>query len=414
MTAKAIYSQLDVESIRAQFPGLQQEINGHPLAYLDNAATTQKPQVVLDAVLRSLGLDASNIHRGIHTLSHRATEAFESARDEVASFLSAASSREVVFVRGATEGVNLVASAFLAPLLEAGDEVLVTEMEHHSNWVPWQWVCQQRGARLVVARVDDRGELDREDFIAKLGPKTRLAAFCHVSNVLGTVNPVSDLCSAARERGIPTLVDGAQALLHGPQDVPALGCDFYVASGHKLFAPTGIGILWGRSDRLQVMGPYQLGGGMIQQVGVDETTFAPSPQRLEAGTPDIAGAVGLGAALHWLASLDQEALQRHERELMSACEQRLQEIDGVTILGRPRQRLGAIPFVFEGVHPHDVGTILDQGGVAVRSGHHCAQPLMARLHQVATVRASFAVYNTLKEVDVLAQRLLKVKEVFRR
>ncbi len=410
--ATLVAPSLDPGLLRPDFPALDQKIHGHPLVYLDNAATTQKPTAVLRALDRYYRRDCSNVHRGVHTLSQRSTASYESARGIVQRFLGSSSDREIVFVRGATEGINLVARSFLGPRLEPGDEVLVTAMEHHANIVPWQLVCKAAGARLRVLPMDDRGELRLEELGKVLTERTRLLAAVHVSNALGTVNPVEELVAAARQRGVPVLLDGAQAVPHKAVNVEALGCDFYVFSGHKAFGPTGIGVLWGRREHLETMEPYQGGGDMIVTVGFEGSTFREPPARFEAGTPNIAGAIGLGAALEYLEELGLPQIEAYEAELLSYATQRIGSLPGIRLIGTARRKAGVLSFVVEGVHPHDVGTILDQRGVAVRVGHHCAQPVMAHFGVPATVRASFAFYNTRFEVDALEQGLREVKEIF--
>ncbi len=395
-----------------EFPALAQSVHGKPLVYLDSAATTQKPRAVIDALVDFYERDNANVHRGIHQLSERATAAYEQAREKVGRFLGATQPEEIVFVRGTTEAVNLVAHSFLRPRLQTGDEVLVTAMEHHSNIVPWQLVCAERGARLRVAPIDERGDLILEELAAAIGPRTRLVALAHVSNALGTVNPVGQVVELAHARGVPVLIDGAQAVPHFPVDVGALGCDFYAFSGHKAYGPTGVGALYGRRALLEEMPPYQGGGEMILSVSFERTLYNRVPLRFEAGTPDIAGVVGLGAAIDWLGRLDRPSVAQHETRLVTAAVRRLQELPGVTLVGRPRQRVGVVSFVMEGVHPHDLGTLLDREGVAIRTGHHCAQPLMERFGVAATARASFALYNTEEDLDRLVAALLRAREVF--
>jgi len=402
----------DVERIRAEFPILSQRIHGHPLVYLDNAATTQKPRAVIDAVRRYYEEDNANVHRGVHLLSERATRAYEGARVKVARFLGAADPREVIFVRGTTEGINLVAQTFGRQRVGAGDEVLVTALEHHSNIVPWQLLCQEKGATLRVVPITDAGDLDLDALDALLGPRTRLLAVAQVSNALGTVNPVAELVARAHARGVTVLVDGAQGAPHLGFDVQASGADFYAFSGHKLYGPTGIGVLWGRRELLEAMPPWQGGGDMILSVTFEKTTFNDLPYKLEAGTPHISGAVGLGAALDWVAGVGLEAVAAHERALVARAVDALGQVPGIRLVGTPRERAGALSFLLGDVHPHDVGTVLDRQGVAVRAGHHCAQPLMKRYGVAATVRASFAAYNTAAEIEALVRGLHKVREVF--
>ena len=397
---------------RDDFPILERRVHGKPLVYLDSAASSQKPRQVLDAVQDYYARHHSNVHRGVHMLSAEATDAYEGAREKVAGFVGAADARECVFVRGATEGLNLVAQAWARPRLEPGDEVLVTEMEHHSNIVPWQMVCRQTGAELRVVPIDDAGDLRLDEFDALLGPRTRVLALAHVSNALGTVNPVAELAERARAAGALVVVDGAQGVPHLPVDVGALGADFYAFSGHKLYAPTGIGVLWGRLERLEETDPWEGGGSMIRSVTFEETLFAPPPARFEAGTPHIAGCVGLGAAVEYLQGLGMDAVRAHEEELLELCVEELQAIPGIRLIGSPARRAGAVGFVADGIHPHDLGTYLDQEGVAVRVGHHCAQPVMKRYGIPATARASFAVHNDAGDVEALCRSLRGALEFF--
>jgi cysteine desulfurase/selenocysteine lyase len=407
-----VSAALDVERIRADFPILARKIGGKPLVYLDNAATAQKPRAVIEAIERYYREQNANIHRAVYRLSEEATQEYESVRARVARFLNAAEAREIVFVRGTTEAINLVAHSFVRPRLRPGDEVLITAMEHHSNIVPWQIVCEERGARLRVAPMNRSGELLVEEFEKLLSERTKIASLVHVSNSLGTVNPVKELVALARSRGVPVLVDGAQAAPHYPVDVRDLGCDFYALSGHKLFGPTGIGVLYGRAELLEQMPPYQGGGDMILSVSFARTIYAPIPAKFEAGTPHIAGVVGLGAAIDYLASLDRAQIAAHEADLLAYATERLCELPGLRILGTAAHKAAVISFVLEGIHPHDVGTIVDQEGVAIRTGHHCTQPVMEFFGVPATARASFALYNTREEVDALVRALLKVREVF--
>jgi len=402
----------DVERVRADFPALHQLVHDKPLVYLDNAATTQKPRQVLEALLGFYSRDCANVHRGVHALSERATAAYEGARGRVASFLNAARPGEIVFTKGTTEAINLVAQTYGRSQVGAGDEILITALEHHSNIVPWQMLCQQNGARLRVAPVDDRGELIMEEFERLLGPRTRLVAVAHVSNALGTVNPVEQIVRMAHERGIVVLVDGAQAVPHLAVDVQRLGCDFYAFSGHKLYGPTGIGVLYGKLELLEAMPPYQGGGDMIRSVRFEKTCYNDPPYRFEAGTPPIAEAIGLAAAIEYVSSLGLEAIAAHEHNLLEAATQALGELPGVRLVGAARDKAAVISFVVEGVHPHDVATILDAEGVAVRAGHHCAQPLMRRFGLPATTRASFALYNTLEELDALVKAVRRVGEIW--
>lgn len=402
----------DVELAREQFPILHRPVRGRPLVYLDNAATAQKPLVVLDAMDRFYREDNGSVHRGLHTLSARATAAYEGARQEVQRFLGAADPREIVFVRGATEAINLVAHTFGRERVAAGDEILVTAMEHHSNLVPWHLLCRERQARLRVVPVTPDGELDLAELEHLLGPRTRLLCVTHVSNALGTVNPIGAITSRARSAGVPVLVDGAQSAPHLPIDVRELGCDFFVFSGHKAYGPTGIGALYGRWELLSTLPPYQGGGEMIESVSFEEVTFAAAPARFEAGTPNAAGAVGLAAALRFLRSLPREAVAAHERALIDHARRRLEAVPGVRLVGRPAAQVGALSFTMEGVHPHDLATILDGEGIAIRAGHHCAEPLIRGLGLAATARASFALYNTRAEVDLFADAVEKVGRFF--
>ncbi len=402
------------ERARADFPIFARHAaeTGKPFAYLDSASSAQKPRAVIEAVAGLYSGSYANVHRGLYPLAVRADAAFEGARDTVRRFLGAGRREEVVFTRGTTEAINLVARSWLRPRLSAGDEVLVTELEHHSNIVPWQIVCAEAGARVVPAPIDGRGEVDLEALERLLSERTRLVAVTHVSNVLGTVVPVAEVARLARARGAAVLVDGAQAAPHLPLDVGGLGCDFYCFSGHKAFGPTGIGVLWGRHELLSEMPPWQGGGDMIRRVSFAGTTFADPPARFEAGTPNIAGAVGLAAALDYLRGCDPEARAAHEHDLLEHALERLAAIPGVTALGAPSRRSSAISFVVDGVHPHDVAHVLADAGVAVRAGHHCAQPLMERLGVPATTRASFALYNTRADVDLLAAGLARVRRIF--
>jgi cysteine desulfurase/selenocysteine lyase len=402
----------DVDRIREDFPILRQSVHGKRLVYLDNAATSQKPQVVIDAVTRFYTAENANIHRGVHYLSERATAAYDEIRERVARFINARTSREVIFTRGTTEGINLVAQSYGRTFLRPGDEVLITGMEHHSNIVPWQLVCEQTGAVLRAARINDAGELDLDSFDSLLNERTRLVAVAHVSNALGTINPIKKLVSLARARGIPVLVDGAQAAPHLQVDVQDLDCDFFVFSGHKVFGPTGVGVLYGREALLERMPPYQGGGDMIATVTLQRSTWAPLPAKFEAGTPMIAQVVGLGSALEYVAGLGLDKIAAWEQELLSYATERVRAIEGLRIIGTAREKASVLGFVLKGVHPHDIGTVLDDQGIAIRAGHHCAQPVMERFGVPATARASFAFYNTPEEVDALADGLLAVKKMF--
>jgi cysteine desulfurase/selenocysteine lyase len=403
---------LDVAAIRDDFPILRRRLHGRPLVYLDNAATTQKPQAVIDRLGRYYSEENANIHRGVHALSVEATDAYDEARARVRAFINAGDAREVVFVRGATEAINLVAATYGRMNVAAGDEVVVSEMEHHSNIVPWQMLCEEKGARLRVVPITDAGELRLDVYAELLGPRTRLVAIAHVSNALGTINPVEEVVRLARERGVPVLVDGAQAVAHMPVDVRALGCDFYVFSGHKVFGPTGIGVLYGRSQLLERMPPYQGGGDMIRSVTFDGTTYNDVPYKFEAGTPHIAGVVGLAAALQYLTDVGLDRVAAHEDELLAYGTAALSEIEGLGLTGTAPRKAGILSFVMNAAHPHDIGTILDRAGVAIRAGHHCCQPLMARLGVAATARASLALYNTRDEIDALVAALRTVRKVF--
>jgi cysteine desulfurase/selenocysteine lyase len=402
----------DVVKIREDFPILRELIHGKPLVYLDNANTTQKPRQVLDALATYYRHDNSNIHRATHLLSERATRSYEATRSAVARFINAADRREIVFTKGCTEGINLVAQSWGRTNLKAGDEVLVTWMEHHSNIVPWQLICAQTGATLKAAPITDRGELDLDAFDRLLTPNTRFVAIIHVSNALGTVNPVASLVAKAKAVGASVLVDGAQATPHMPVDVRELGCDFYTFSGHKMYGPTGTGVLYGRASMLDAMPPYQGGGDMISSVTFEKTLYNELPYKFEAGTPNIAGVVGLGAAVEYLAGLDRSAVSAHEDALLAYATERVREVAGVRVFGEARQKSSVLSFVLEGVHPHDMGTILDSEGIAVRTGQHCAQPVMDRYGVPATVRASIGLYNTREEIDTLVAGIHKVREVF--
>ncbi len=402
----------DVERVRREFPILSRPVRGRPLVYLDSAATTQKPRAVIDAVTRYFEQENANVHRGVHFLSELATEAYEGSREKVRRLLGAKDAREVVFVRGTTEALNLVAWTFGKLRVGAGDEVLVTAMEHHSNIVPWQMLCQERGARLVVAPIDDRGALRLDELEQRLSPRTRVLAVAHVSNALGTVNPVSRIVELAHARGVPVVVDGAQGAPHFPVDVQALGCDFYALSGHKMYGPTGIGVLWGKYEHLESMPPWQGGGDMILSVSFEKTVYNRAPYKFEAGTPNMAGAVGLGAAIDWLEALPRAAVLAHERDLLAYGTEALLEVPGVRLIGTAPEKSSVLSFVMEDVHPHDIGTVLDREGIAVRTGHHCAQPVMQRFGVPATVRASLALYNTRAEIDALVAGLHKVRRMF--
>lgn len=403
---------LDLPAIRKEFPILNQQINGYPLVYLDNAASSQKPTQVIDAVTNYYRRDNANVHRGVHQLSQRATDAYEGSRVEVRDFVNAKSEKEIIFVRGATEAINLVAQSFVRPQLQAGDEILISHMEHHANIVPWQILCEQTGAKLKIIPMTDQGELDLSTFDDLLTSKTKVMAIGHVSNALGTINPVKDMIVKAHAKNIPVLVDGAQAVPHMAVDVQGLDCDFYVFSGHKMFAPTGIGALYGKQDLLEQMPPWQGGGDMILSVSFEHTQYNELPYKFEAGTPNIAGAIGLGAAIDYMQNLGIDNLAQHEHDLLVAATEKVIALDGVRIIGTAKQKASVLSFMIDGVHPHDIGTIFDQYGVAIRTGHHCAQPVMQFFGIPATARASFAFYNTMEEVDALIDGIKKVQELF--
>lgn len=405
----------DTEAVmgwRRDFPILRQSVHGKPLVYLDNAATTQKPASVIAAEQAYYESDNANVHRGVHLLSQRATDAYEGARARIARFIHAANEKEIVYTRGTTEAINLVAQSYARPRLQPGDEVLITAMEHHSNIVPWQLVCAQTGAILKVAPIDDDGTLDLGAYERLLGPRTRIAAVAHASNALGTVNPLAQMIELAHAHGVPVLVDGAQAIAHLPVDVAALDCDFYAFSGHKIYGPTGIGALYAKAALLDAMPPWQGGGDMIRSVTFEKTEYNVIPWRFEAGTPNIAGAIGLGAALDYISAIGLDVAQRHEADLLVYADAALRAMPNVRMIGTANEKLGILSFVMDNAHAHDVGTILDQCGVAVRTGHHCAMPVMERYGVPATVRASFALYNTRAEVDALLDGLARVEEVF--
>lgn len=405
-------SVLDLAAIRQDFPILHQQINGHPLVYLDNAASSQKPTQVIDAVANYYRQDNANVHRGVHRLSQRATDAYEGARDKVRGFVNAQSDKEIIFVRGATEAVNLVAQSFVRPQLQAGDEILISHMEHHANIVPWQMLCEQTGAKLNVIPMTTVGELDLSTLDELLTSKTKIMAIGHVSNALGTINPIKDMIAQAHAKNIPVLVDGAQAVPHMIVDVQDLDCDFYVFSGHKMFAPTGIGALYGKQALLEAMSPWQGGGDMILSVSFAHTEYNELPYKFEAGTPNIAGAIGLGAAIDYMNNLGIANLASHEHALLIAATEKVTALPGVRIIGTATQKASVLSFMIDGVHPHDIGTIFDQQGLAIRTGHHCAQPVMQFFGIPATARASFAFYNTFDEIDALVGGIKKVQELF--
>ncbi|HUR62154.1 MAG TPA: cysteine desulfurase [Candidatus Thermoplasmatota archaeon] len=402
---------LDVEKLRADFPLLAQEVHGKPLVYLDNAATSQKPQAVIDRMTRYYSEENANIHRGVHLLSEKATKEYEGARARIARFINAAP-EECVFVRGTTEAINLVANTFVRARLGRGDELVVTQMEHHSNIVPWQLLCEQTGAILRVVPIDDHGQLDLAAFTKALGPRTRFVSVVHVSNALGTVNPVRRLVQECHAKGIPILLDGAQAIPHLPVDVKALGCDFYAFSGHKMYGPTGIGILYGKREHLEEMPPWMGGGDMIRSVTFEKSTWNDVPHKFEAGTPHIAGGIGLGAAVDYLTRIGMADIAAHEHDLLQYGTKELLAIPGLTLYGTGADKAGVLSFNLKGVHPHDVGSLVDRDGIAIRTGHHCAQPVMDRFGVLATCRASFALYNTKADIDALVASLKKVAEMF--
>jgi cysteine desulfurase/selenocysteine lyase len=404
-------STLDVAAIRVDFPALDQFVHGRPLVYLDNAATAQKPRAVLDAIARYYAHDNANVHRGVHALSERATAAYEGAREITRAFLNAASTHEIVFTRNATEGINLVSRAWGDANVQKGDRVLVTLMEHHSNFVPWQMLCERKGATLDVAPIDDRGELILSELERLITPRTKMVAVTHQSNALGTVNAVADIVALAHRAGAAVLVDGSQAVVHAPVDVQAIGADFYVFTGHKLYGPTGIGVLHGREAVLDAMPPFLGGGDMIRTVSVEKSTWNDLPYKFEAGTPNIADAIGLGAAIQYVTAIGLEPIATHESALVREATAALEAIDGVRIIGTARRKASVISFVVDEVHPHDIGTIVDREGVAIRTGHHCAQPVMDRFKIPATARASFAMYNTRDDVQALAEAVRRAKSV---
>ena len=405
-------AEFDLLEIRREFPALHQKVHGKPLVYLDNAATTQKPKAVIDAVTQFYRSDCSNVHRAVHTLSDRATNAYEAARKSVKQFINARSEREIVFVRGATEAINLVMNSFVRPRMKAGGEIVISALEHHSNIVPWQLLSEQTAARLVVAPINDDGELMLDEFERCLSPRAVFVAVAHISNALGTVMPVREIVQMAHARNIPVLIDGAQAVAHVGVDVQELDCDFYAFSGHKVFGPTGIGVLYGRENLLDEMPPYQAGGDMIRSVTFEKTTYNELPYKFEAGTPHIAGSIGLGAALEYLKRVGIDRAGAHERELLAYGAELLTAIPGLRMIGTAREKVGVLSFLLEGVHPHDVGTILDRDGIAVRTGHHCAQPVMDRFGVPATTRASLALYNSKAELDALANSIRRVQKLF--
>ncbi|MBV9209809.1 MAG: cysteine desulfurase [Acidobacteria bacterium] len=411
-TPETVDTLWDVERVREDFPVLGQTVNGKPLVYLDNAASSQVPQVVIDRGSKYLREEHSNIHRGVHYLSMKATTAYEGAREKVKRFINARDAKECIFVRGATEGINLVMHGYGRKFVKEGDEVIISAMEHHANIVPWQMLCEEKGARLRVIPMNDAGELMLEEYDALLNERTKIVAVAHISNSLGTINPVKEMIATAHKHGVPVLLDGAQSAPHLGVDVQDLDCDFFVLSGHKMFAPTGSGIIYGKAEWLEQMNPFQGGGDMIRTVTFEKTTYAGLPNKFEAGTPAIASQIGLGAAIDYLGSIGRERAVVYERELLAYATSKISAIEGVRIIGTAREKASVLSFVVEGVHPHDIGTILDQEGIAVRAGHHCAQPVMQRFCVPATARASFAFYNTKEEADALARAIERVIEVF--
>jgi cysteine desulfurase/selenocysteine lyase len=402
----------DVERIRRDFPVLTQQVNGKPLAYLDNAASSQVPQVVIDRGSKYLREEHSNIHRGVHYLSQRATTAYEGAREKIRRFINAKDAKECIFVRGCTEGINLVMHGYGRKFIHEGDEIIISAMEHHANIVPWQMLCEEKKARLRVIPMNDAGELIFDEYEALLNERTKLVAVTHISNALGTINPIKEVIQTAHKQGVPVLIDGAQGIVHLAIDVQDLDCDFYAFSGHKMFAPTGSGVVYGKAEWLEKMNPFQGGGDMIRTVTFEKTTYAGLPNKFEAGTPAIASQIGLGAAIDYLNSIGREQSVAYEAELLRYATEKISAIEGVRIIGTAREKASVLSFVVDGVHPHDIGTILDQSGIAIRAGHHCAQPVMQRFNVPATARASFAFYNTKTEVDALAQAIEEVIEVF--
>jgi len=406
------YFQFDVDKIRADFPVLDQMINGNPLVYLDNAATSQKPQSVIDSLVNYYSTENANVHRGVHTLSQRATDDYEEARAKIRRFINAEKDEEIIFVRGTTEGINLISQTFGRSCISEGDEIIISSMEHHSNIVPWQILCQEKGAKLRVVPVNDIGELLLDEYERLFTANTKLVSIVHQSNALGTINPAKEIVDIAHGHGVPVLLDGAQAIAHLGVDVRDLGCDFYAFSGHKLYGPTGIGVLYGKGSLLEEMPPYQAGGEMIRSVTFEETLYNTLPNKFEAGTPNIAGAIGLGAAIDYIGTIGMDEILVYESELLQYGTDRLSGIEGLKIIGTADKKGSVISFIMEGVHPHDIGTILDAEGIAIRTGHHCAQPLMDRFGVPATARASLAFYNTKEEIDVLVRGIDRVIEVF--
>ena len=405
-------ASFDVNRVRADFPVLRQQVNGKPLVYLDNGATSQKPQCVIDELVRYYTTENANVHRGVHTLSQVATEDYEGARSKIRRFINAADDREIIYTSGTTEGINLVAHAFGRQNVGPGDEIIVSNMEHHSNIVPWQMLCEEKGAHLRVIPIDDSGELLMDEYERMLGPRTKLVSITHVSNALGTILPADQIVSLAHAQGVPVLLDGAQAVPHMPVDVRKLDCDFYVFSGHKLFGPTGTGILYGKGEVLDAMPPYKGGGDMIKSVTFEKTLYNDLPYKFEAGTPNIAGAIGLGAAVDYIDAIGFDGIAAHEDELLDYGTKALSSIGGLRIVGTATHKAGILSFVIDNIHPHDIGTILDAEGIAIRTGHHCAQPVMERFQIPATARASMAFYNTKEDIDALVRGIDRVIEVF--
>lgn len=405
-------SNFDAEKIRADFPLLQQSVNGHPLVYLDNGATSQKPQAVIDALVRYYTTENANVHRGVHTLSQQATDDYEAARAKIRQLLNAAHDHEIIFTRGATESINLVAQSYGRQNIGPGDEIIISNMEHHSNIVPWQMLCQEKNATLRVVPINDSGELLMDEYERMLSPRTKLVAITHVSNALGTIQPAAQIVALARAHGALTLLDGAQAIPHLPIDVRQLDCDFYAFSGHKLYGPTGTGALYGKTEILDDMPPVYGGGEMIKSVTFEHTTYNDLPYKFEAGTPNIAGAIGLGAAIDYLQNIGYDAIAAHEHQLLQYGAQALQSIGGLRIIGDSPHKAGILSFVIDNIHPHDIGTILDTQGIAIRTGHHCAQPVMQRFQIPATARASLAIYNTKADLDALARAIDRAIEIF--
>ncbi len=408
----AVDNSVDIANCRADFPALSQDINGHPIAFLDSAASSQQPAIVIDTIAEYQRHDHANVHRGVYTLSHRATEAYEGARDRIVAFINAASRSEVVYTSGTTESINLVAQSYCRPTLKPGDKILITHLEHHSNIVPWQLVCEQTGAELLVAPIDKRGEVELDTLISRLDESVKMLAVAHVSNALGTVLPLREIIDEAHSHDIPVLIDGAQAVPHMPVDVQSLDCDFYAFSAHKMFGPTGTGILYGKEALLEKMPPYQGGGDMILEVTFDGTTYNDLPYKFEAGTPSISGAVGLGAAVDYLQSLGMERVSSYENELLTYLTGQLQTVDGIRLIGTARRKASVQSFLLDDIHPHDLGTILDHEGVAVRTGHHCAMPVMDFYGIPGTARASLALYNNKNDIDALVEGLREAKEIF--